>query len=236
MPRDSWHHEVSCRLGELAEEGIAVAGTAEAPMGLQPLNRPPGHMRPVNYGAYAGWRAASLAALTLAFGSGGVYTSRFEECCHQNAGALPYVEAGVAILRAAKGDVDRGYLRSVEALVSSEVFSDFLDAAKHLLDSGYRDPAASLTGAVLENGLRRIARNRGVPFKEDDDLSTLDQKLFQAKVYTLLDKKQVQMWTQLRNEADHGHFDQYDAAQVASMIDGVSAFLSRFLGSEAKGS
>jgi hypothetical protein len=225
----SWQEEVSARLGDLADEGDAVLRTVGPARALQSLNKPPGDMKPVDYGAYSGWRVASLAVLTLTFGSGGVYTSRFEECCHQNAGALPYVQAGVAMLRAAKRDVERGCLRSLEALVSSKVFSDFLDAAKHLLDSGFKDPAASLTGAVLENGLRRIGRSRNVSVKEEDDLNTLDQKLYQAKVYSRLDKKRLQVWIQVRNDADHGHFDHYNSEQVDEMISGVAGFIGRFL-------
>jgi len=70
---------------------------------------------------------------------------------------LPQLEAGQGILAAALRDVEHGYLQSVQRLVVADVFTDFLDMALHLLDNGYKDPAATLIGGVLEDGLRRIA-------------------------------------------------------------------------------
>jgi hypothetical protein len=34
--------------------------------------------------------------------------------------------------------------------------------AEHLLGNGYKDPAASLAGAVLEVGMRRLASKHGI--------------------------------------------------------------------------
>jgi hypothetical protein len=61
-----------------------------------------------------------------------------------------------------RSDVTNGYLRRQADLVAAEVFGDFLDMAGHLLDNHYHHPAAMLIGAVLEDGLRRLARGSGV--------------------------------------------------------------------------
>jgi hypothetical protein len=159
------------------------------------------------------WRAGSLSFLVRAFGSGHTHTTAFEKACTSHVGDDPV--KGQAILKAAKEDLDGGYLKSIELLVSADIFTDFLEMAGHLLENGYKDPAASLIGAVLEDGLRRIARNRETPTKPGDDLSTLNQKLAQAQVYNRLTQKRVQVWGDIRNHADHGHFDQYTPELVA---------------------
>ena len=114
-------------------------------------------------------------------------------------------------------------------LVSASVFSDFLEMAEHLLDSGYKDPAASLIGAVLEDSLRRMCGNNALPVKSDDNISSLNQKLAQKQVYNPLQQKQIQGWNDIRNNADHGHFDQYKPSGVTDMLKGVRNFLSEYL-------
>jgi hypothetical protein len=57
-------------------------------------------------------------------------------------------QGGLAILEAAKEELGYGPLSKIESLVSAEIFTDFLDMAQHLLEAGYKDPSASLIGAV----------------------------------------------------------------------------------------
>jgi hypothetical protein len=173
------------------------------------------------------WMASSLAFLRRVFGDAHTHTKLFEERCSQN---VPnHAIQGTAILRAAHEEIQQGYLSSLEQLVSADVFSDFLDMADHLLANGYKDPAASLTGAVLEDGLRKIAISNGVTVKDKEDLSSLNQKLAQAGVYNRIVQKQVHLWSDVRNHADHGKFDAYGTAEVVSMHRGVSSFLTEYL-------
>ena len=102
---------------------------------------------PVNDGLYQQWRTSSLAFLKATLGSDSTHYIDFEE--RSKWSWYRDTELGLAILRAAKDDIEGGYLQKVENLVSAEVFSDFLEMAEHLLDNGYKDPAASLIGAVL---------------------------------------------------------------------------------------
>src|ERR1044072_6184151 len=59
------------------------------------------------------------------------------------------------ILVAAKDDYEHGYLFETRALIEAEVFDDFLEQARHLLDNKYYGPAAVVAGSVLEDGLRK---------------------------------------------------------------------------------
>jgi hypothetical protein len=133
---------------------------------------------------------------------------------------------GLELLRRLNSDVQNGYLRKINNIISAEVFGDFLEMAQHLLDEGYKDPAASLTGAVLEDGLRRIARNNDITVTERDDLTSLRDKCMGKKVFNNLVRQQITSWTTLRNAADHGKFTEYNAQQVGSMIPDVRSFLA----------
>ncbi len=173
------------------------------------------------------WRTSSLAFLNT-LPSEYIYRSEFENHCRN-----PYdyrdSEGGVAILRAAREDIAGGYLQKVEALVSASVFSDFLEMAEYLLDNGYKNPAASLIGAVLEDGLRRICATNNIGVKSDDNISSLNRKLADKDVYNRLKQREIEVWNKLRDYADHGHFDEYKADDVKDMLGRVSKFLSEYL-------
>jgi hypothetical protein len=177
--------------------------------------------------SFSEWQTQSLAFLMNLLGEHHVYVESFRE--KVAGGYLGSVEAGKGILMAVREDVALGYLARVKALVAAELFSDFVEMGEHLLDAGYKDPAASLAGAVLENGLQQIATEQGIKLKAREDLSSLNSKCAQAGVYNRLTQKKIQVWTGVRNHADHGEFDEYSASDVGEMLAGVTDFLSTHL-------
>ncbi len=141
------------------------------------------------------------------------------------------IEPYVGILEALREDYAAGYLRSVTELIHADVFSDFLDMADHLLGQGYKDPAAVITGSVLEEHLRKLCDKNliailhpdGKPKKAD----TLNAELAAANVYIKLDQKNVTAWLDLRNKAAHGKYSEYLKEQVALLIQSVRDFITR---------
>lgn len=127
-------------------------------------------------------------------------------------------------------DFDAGLLRDVQELIAGEIFKDFLEMADHLLENNYKDAAASLTGAVLEDGLRRIAQVGGVTVKARDEVGSLNQRCADAGLYNRLTQKRLQVWVDVRNNADHGNFREYSANDVKEMISGVTEFLGSRVG------
>ena len=175
--------------------------------------------------AFSEWQTQSSTYLSNLLGPDSVYVQKFDT---QVDDAYPgHVSRGKGILKAAREDIEGGYLKKIEALVSADIFSDFLDMAEYLLDEGYKDPAASLIGAVLENGLRKICTNRGITVKSTEKISTLNQKLANGNVYNRLTQRKLEVWNTVRNNADHGYFNQYTAQDVKDMHKGVREFLEQ---------
>jgi hypothetical protein len=139
------------------------------------------------------------------------------------------IKCGVGILKALKDSLEQGYIKNIKDLVIAEVFTDFLDMAEHLLENGYKDAAASLIGAVLENGLRKIAEKHNVTVKTDDNINSLNTKLADKGIYNRLIQKQIQAWKDIRDAAAHGKFNEYNADQVKLMLEGVRKFLAEYL-------
>ena len=178
---------------------------------------------------YAEWSTQALACLTQVFGSGHVYPSNLESVLARGLYLDINVQQGLGILGAASEDVEQGHLTSLQDMAVADVFSDFLDQADHLLVHGYSAPAASLAGAVLENGLRSLAERNEIPVKPRDDLSALNSKLAGKTVYNRLRQKQVAVWIDVRNAADHGRFDEFTDDDVADVVKGVRNLLAEML-------
>ena len=170
-----------------------------------------------------------------------VYVERFRTIL-KDKGARFYVinsnynkHLGVILgcLDGAYKDFKAGLLRDVKNLLTAEVFGDFLEMAEYLLNEGYKDPAAMLVGSVLEDSLRKLAINHGIEIRRENgnfkNISGLNDDLYKKKVYDKLIMKQITSWGDLRNNADHGHFDKYDAKLVKMMLLFTQKFCSDYL-------
>ena len=179
----------------------------------------------LSHEAFTEWQTQCLSYLINLLGEKHTYSEKFKELIKQ--GYVGHVEAGKGILKALIQDIQGGYLRKIENLISSNVFSDFLEMAEHLLEQGYKDAAASLCGAILEDGLRKICISKGLTLKSVENISSLNQKLSDASIYTRLTQKKLQVWNDVRNNADHGFFDQYTNDDVKDMLKGIQDFLEK---------
>jgi len=138
------------------------------------------------------------------------------------------------MLKAAKTEIEQGWLISAKGLISSDIFGDFLEMADHLLEEGYKDPAAVIVGSALEQHLKGLCQANGVettverngkivPKKAD----VINSDLVKEGVYTKLDQKSVTFWLDIRNNAAHGNFEAYNSDQVRLLLSGVSEFMGR---------
>ena len=137
-----------------------------------------------------------------------------------------------AIARSLKRDYLSTFISaSFAALVRTEVFGDFLEMADHLLVNGYKDPAAVVVGAVLEEHIRRLCVLHSIAISEKGKPRTADSlniDLASKTIYSKLDQKSITAWQDLRNKAAHGQFSAYGDAQVDLMLKGVREFISRY--------
>lgn len=173
------------------------------------------------------WRNNSQNFILLVCGENSPYYKNFVDGVKSSRPSD--VDHGTGILKALKEDLELGYLTRVRDLVSAEIFTDFIEMAQHLLDNNYKHSAASLIGAVLENGLRQIAQKHTIDVKSGDDIGSLNTKLADKEIYNRLLQKQVQAWKAIRDSADHGKFEDYKTEDVKAMLEGVQRFLTENL-------
>ena len=211
--------QIRKRIDALIEKGAAVLST------VRPSSPGVIGLPTLSVQAYINWRTQSLTFLTDFLGPDHTYTSSFRTATDSGR-YVSSARAGIGILEAVLEDVEQGYIETVRQLITAEVWSDLFDQAGYLLNSGYEAPAASLAGALLENGLRSVAGSNGVAVKDGDNLPSLNQKLADKGVYNRLTQKKVSFWTDVRNAADHGRFEQLDRTDVDDLVKGSQSLLS----------
>lgn len=173
------------------------------------------------------WKVGTENLIQKTCGEGSPYFKNF--ILEVKRGYKSHVDSGIGMLRALREDIEQGYLSSIHDLVKAEIFSDYLEVAQHLLDNNYKDPAASLIGATLENGLKDIATKNNIVFNPKEGIDDLNKKLAAASLYNALIFKQVDLWRSIRNSADHGKFKDYSISDVSNMKNGVENFLGQLL-------
>jgi len=138
------------------------------------------------------------------------------------------------IVKAVQHELEKGLLSDIRQLLRADIFADFLEMADHLLKEDYKDASAVIIGSVLEDGLRKLAEANGIStINESGKTLTIDplnSELAKAGVYNKLVQKQITSWADLRNNAAHGHYDQYDKKQVEMMLLFTQGFFSKYLG------
>lgn len=131
---------------------------------LRHLDDSGGSMQAVKPTRYSEFKSASVSFLDRTFGPLSAYSSQFRQ--EVSTPALYCMHRGLGVLRGARGELAGGWITSTRGLLSAEVFADFLDMAEHLLDNGYKDPAAVIIGGTLEEHLRQLAAANDIPIEE----------------------------------------------------------------------
>jgi len=142
------------------------------------------------------------------------------------------------LLQNIRTDIDEGWLDNIKGIVSAELFSDFLEMAEHLLEENYKDPAAVIIGSVLEENLRELCNRNNIAITTTDPKTgkvkpnkaeIMNVDLCKNGVYNILVQKSVTAWLDLRNNAAHGKYGEYDLTQVKNLLQSVRDFIIKYL-------
>jgi hypothetical protein len=172
----------------------------------------------------------AMAAIERTVGRGSVYYEKANAVLDENAHSYDHLASIIGITESLLIDMKSGYLKSLEELIHSDVFSNFLEMADHLNSSGYKDAAAVIAGSTLESHLKNLAIKHSVPIEstgKPKKADAINSDLVKANSYTKLDQKNITAWLDLRNKAAHGNYAEYDKQQVALLISCIRDFLTR---------
>ena len=172
----------------------------------------------------------AIAAVHRISGQSSTYSIEVNRILKHNPELHTHTGPIIGVVKALREDLNAGYLQSLAEIVHAEVFADFIDMAKHLLQNGYKYADAVIIGSTLESHLKKLAVKNGVPLDTDGKpvkAERLNQEMVKANVYTVLDQKNVTAWLDLRNKAAHGDYSEYGTDQVKLLIVSVQDFITR---------
>lgn len=188
--------------------------------------------------SFAEWCTKVKSLLTLLSGNSGI--KRELDNIIKATPELKEAEKILGVLKGLYSDYQNNMLSKLTEFVEAEVMSDYMGQALQLLNegpSGKYDhvPAAVLTGAVLEDALRRLCQRQSPPISVFDSkgnpkkMSVMIEDLKKSGLYNELKAKQLRSWAGTRNHAAHGEFTEFNRADVEAMITGVENFLRDYL-------
>jgi HEPN domain-containing protein len=182
--------------------------------------------------AYMRFRTEALNLIKRSCGEDSDHYRQMKTLAEEKNTALNsyYFKDCYGVLEAAFRDYEGGMIFQVRAMVAAEVLDDFLEQAEHLFEQGFHVPAASLAGAVLEDTLRKLSEAKGISVPDKTSIDKLNGELAKAGIYDKLILKRITAIADVRNNADHGHFDKFKKEDVEDMLRWVRRFSADFLG------
>ena len=175
----------------------------------------------------------SRAAIERMVPQGSPYYKQSEDILRTKAHFIA-LESMIGVVMSLRHDMSKGYLQNFTELIHGELFGDFLEMSHYLVKEGYKDAAAVIAGSALEAHLRQlcIKNNIDTEYEREGDVrpkkaSALNSELAKANIYSALEQKSVTAWLDLRNNAAHGHYNNYAIDQVSSMVSGIRDFILR---------
>lgn len=165
-------------------------------------------------------RTSGLNLLARTAGENSIYYRELLEMEGINPGII------TGILTAAMTDFREGFMADTKLLVSAEVLADFLLQAEVLLENDYKDAAAVIIRAVLEDGLRRVCVSRGIALKPRWGIDDLAKELTKQNVLTAVQSKEIDAKREIGNKAAHGRFGEYTKEDVTAFHEFVQRLLA----------
>jgi len=182
----------------------------------------------VEPGSFDQWATSVLNLFSGVFGPNSVHFQNFKNV-YDSFGRRPSeFERTKGIFRAAASDFMGGYVFSIEASLSAEIFGDFIALAKQALSEGHKDVAAVLSCAALEDALKKFAALNGL---------TVEEQVMQSVVGALkakglvggAQKSLLDTMPKIRDFAMHANWSKITSEDVSSVIGFTEQFLlSRF--------
>lgn len=170
------------------------------------------------------WATSTQHILRVAFGETSPHYRNFSAAYDTCTGIKHQVDSLKGIFRAAKADYDGGYTFSMQALISGEIYGDFVALAKGALAEGAKDVAAVLACAALEDALKRLALLNDLIVSDksmQDIVNALKAKgLVGGAQKTLLDTM-----PKIRDYAMHANWHKITTQDVGSVVGFVEQLL-----------
>ncbi len=186
----------------------------------------------VNEQKFHDFRISALSFLSRVFGELSPYYQSFRtEVTHNTSSRT---RRGVAMLTAARRELQGDWLTTAGGAISREILLDMLHLATQQIEQDRPWAAAVIAGATLEKHLRCLCLAGGISLDNDIQGKAVPKKglqltgeAYKKKLYDRQDNKAVIAWLELCDSAAGGARDAIDGDQVKSMLRQMQIFLKK---------
>lgn len=144
-----------------------------------------------------------------------------------NGESLHDLEVIEGILIGLRNNLQNGLLDNLVRQISIDIKSDFLEAARSLLDEDQKDPAGVLACIVLEDTLKRLAKKHDIDGADGWDMSVVAQSLLSKGVIEKSTNQSISSFKNLRNAALHAQWSEVSKESVALLLSFLPAFIDK---------
>ena len=183
-----------------------------------------GELRYVRSGSLEKWATSCQNLIKAVFGEESPHYINFTSRLDKYSGYESEVHTLQGVFRSAKEDFEGGYVFNVDLRISGEVFGDFVVLAQQSLAEGYKDVAAVLASAALEDALKRYAKAEGLNI----DNQSMPEVINALKAKGLVSgpqKSLLNAMPRIRNSAMHADWGKISELEVSSIIGFVERLL-----------
>jgi hypothetical protein len=179
---------------------------------------------------YEKWYSSAKNLIERICGKDGIHCKQIEDIYTRTHGSSVAMPSCLGVLESAYEDYKLGLLEDIHALITAEVFTDFIEQAEYLLDEGYKLPAAVLMRGVLEDSLRTLCcKEAKISLPDKSKLEWMNTELVKVGIYNKNVQKQVTAWAGIGNSAAHMKINEFSETDVKNMISGIISFNATFL-------
>ena len=165
------------------------------------------------------------AALSIASALFGPQSSQVEMVAGlMKDGRIPGPVMVAGALQSFRDDIDAGIVGNIQTQAQGEVYGNLVGMAKDAMDGGFKEVAAVLASASLEDSLKKLAEANGLNI-DDKGIPEVISALKGARLVTGSQGKLLQGHYQTRNNAMHASWGKISMEQVGSLIGYVEHLL-----------
>ena len=152
---------------------------------LQKYERSDGMSSPrISNLGYNKWYPSAKNLIEKACSKDGAHCKQIEYIYMRTHGSSRGMPSCLGVLESAYEDFKSGLLEDTKALITAEVFTDFIEQAEYLLSEGYKLPAAVLMRGVLEDSLRTLCNKESkISLPDKPKLDWMNTELVKEGIY-----------------------------------------------------
>jgi hypothetical protein len=117
-------------------------------------------------------------------------------------------------------------LFDIKQLAQADIFDSEIDAAKELLENGFKRAAGAVVGVILERHLAQVCNNHKLSIeKKNPGIADFNDLLKNSNTIEVVNWRFIQHLGDLRNLCDHNKEREPTTEEVQELIDGVDKTL-----------